>query len=400
MTVQSPGVHFIEEAFWIVLGREASALELRDALRAFDSDHTSAFVGRLLSSPEFRVMATAWKEGRETGRVPAIQEHGLRAIGGDDRFVRLAYRLLQDRDPDEEGRRYFVQTLVDGNTRVSVLRALVLSDEFQRRYWSISPDAGVVPRDIQLCELANPAKWDNPEWMALLRDLQVIPDHKLSMHRKSYEFTQLLYALRRLDRLQDDTAVLSVGAGHECVLYWLANHVGRVVATDLYEGVWQSAGAKEGDEQVLESPEDYAPFDYRRDRLTFLRMDGRHLDFEDGAFDVAYSLSSIEHFGGLDGATQAMDEMTRVLKRGGILALATEYILSGPPHPEAFKPAEVHALLDRRGLRLISPIDETVYQRYEYAAVDLYKNPHLTPHMVVRMNDTSFTTVFALLERQ
>jgi hypothetical protein len=95
-----------------------------------------------------------------------------------------------------------------------------------------------------------------------------------------------------------------------------------------------------------------------------------------------------------------MDEMTRVLKRGGILALATEYILAGPPHPEAFQPAEIHALLDRRGLRLISPIDEAVYQRYEYAAVDLYKNPHLTPHMVVRMDDTSFTTVFALLERQ
>jgi SAM-dependent methyltransferase len=382
------------------MGREASPVELRDALRDFDSDHTSAFVARLLSSPEFRVVVTAWKEGRETGRVSAVQEHGLRALGGDERFVRLAYRLLQERDPDEEGQRYFVQTLVDGNTRVSVLRALVLSDEFQRRYWGISPDAGVVPCDTQLCELANPAKWDNPEWMALLRDLQVIPDHKLSMHRKSYEFTQLLYALRRLDRLRDDTTVLSVGAGHECVLYWLANHVGRVVATDLYEGVWQSVGAKEGDEQVLESPEDYAPFDYRRDRLTFLKMDGRHLDFEDGAFDVAYSLSSIEHFGGLDGAKQAVDEMTRVLRHGGILALATEYILAGPPRPEAFQPAEVHALLDRRGLRLISPIDEAVYQRYEYAVVDLYKNPHQTPHMVVRMNDTSFTTVFALLERQ
>jgi SAM-dependent methyltransferase len=393
-------VHFIDEAFWIVLGREASAVERRDQLRDFDSDHTSGFVGRLLSSPEFRVMANAWKNDRETGRVLAAQEHGLRALGTDDRFVRLAYAVLQDREPDEEGLQYFVNALTAGGTRVDVVRAIVLSDEFQRRYWNITPDAGVVPTDIQLCELANPAKWDNPEWMSLLRDLQTIPDHKLSMHRKSYELTQLLYALRRLGRLRDDTSVLSVGAGHECVLYWLANHVGRVVATDLYEGIWQSVGAREGDEHVLTAPEEYAPFEYRRDRLTFRKMDGRHLEFEDGTFDVAYSLSSIEHFGGLAGAKEAVDEMARVVRRGGILALATEYILSGPPHPEAFRPVEVHDVLNRPGLRLVQPIDEAVYRRYEYAAVDLYQNPHQTPHMVVRMNETVFTSVFAVLERQ
>ena len=37
------------------------------------------------------------------------------------------------------------------------------------------------------------------------------------------------------------TPILSVGAGHEAILYWLANHAGQVVATDLYEGDWQSA---------------------------------------------------------------------------------------------------------------------------------------------------------------
>ena len=398
-TIQSPVVPFIEDAFWIVLGREASFVELRDQLRDFNSDHPGACVGRLLSSPEFRVMATAWKEGRDTGRVLTAHERGLQALGADEGFVRLAYGVLQDREPDGEGLRYFVNVLAGGGTRVDVVRALVLSDEFQRRYWDIAPDAGVVPRDTQICELANPAKWDNPEWMALLRDLQAVPDHKLSMHRKSYEFTQLLYALRRVGHLRDDTTVLSVGAGHECVLYWLANHVGRVVATDLYEGVWQSVGAREGDAQVLKAPEDYAPFAYRRDRLEFRKMDARHLDFEDGTFDVAYSLSSIEHFGGLEGAKDAVDEMARVVKRGGMLALATEYILSGPPHAEAFQPAEVHELLARPGLRLVQPVDEAVYRRYDYAAVDLYKNPHQTPHMVVRMNDTVFTSVFAVLER-
>ena len=393
-------VHPIEEAFWIVLGREADRVELRDLRRDFGDGTAEGLVTRLLSSPEFRVMTNAWKEGRHTGRVLAVQEHGLQTIGDDDRFLRLVYALLLNREADASGLAYFRSALAGGGTRIDVVRTVVLSDEFQRRYWAVAPDAGVVPHDTQLCELANPAKWDNPEWMAILRDLQVLPDHKLSMHRKSYEFTQLLYGLRRLGHLEPETRVLSVGAGHECILYWLANHVGRVVATDLYEGVWQSVGAKEGDANVIQRPEDYAPFPYRRERLAFAKMDARQLDFADGTFDVAYSLSSIEHFGGVDGAAAAIDEMARVVRRGGVLALATEYVLAGPPHDETFQPDEILGLLDRPGLRLLQPIDEAVYRRYDYAAVDLYKNPHQTPHMVVRMNDTIFTSVFVFLERQ
>ena len=151
---------------------------------------------------------------------------------------------------------------------------------------------------------------------------------------------------------------------------------------------------------VLRRPEDYAPFPYRKDRLRFLRMDGRRLAFADASFDVVYSLSSIEHFGGPAGAQLTVDEMARVLRRDGLLILATEYVLSGPAHEETFQPREVAALLDRPGLRLIQPIDDRVYDRYEYAAVDLYKNPHQTPHMVVRFGDTIFTSVMAFLRKQ
>ena len=128
-------------------------------------------------------------------------------------------------------------------------------------------------------------------------------------------------------------------------------------------------------------------------------MDGRYLGFRSGTFDVAYSLSSIEHFGGLTGAQAAVDEMARVLKPGGLLVLATEYMLAGTPHAEVFQPAEVHALVGRPGLRLVQPIDEQVYRRYDYSVVDLYKNRFQTPHMVVCMGETVFTTVMVFLER-
>ena len=150
---------------------------------------------------------------------------------------------------------------------------------------------------------------------------------------------------------------------------------------------------------VLQRPEEYAPFAYRRERLSFMKMDGRSLAFASGSFDVAYSLSSIEHFGGLADAMAAVDEMTRVLVPGGMLVLATEYILHGPKHHEAFTPEEVHALVGRPGLRLVQPIDERVHQRYEIEAVDIVRNPFQTPHMAVRVGETVFTSVIAFLEK-
>jgi SAM-dependent methyltransferase len=171
------------------------------------------------------------------------------------------------------------------------------------------------------------------------------------------------------------------------------------VATDTYEGRWQSAGAAEGDESVIEHPESYAPFPYRTDRLTFQRADGRALPFPDRAFDVVYSLSSIEHFGGFDGAARAIDEMARVLVPNGVLALATEYILSGPPYFEAFSPDDVHRLVTRPGLELVEPIDEHVYRRYDTRPVDLRRNLHQRPHMAVEVDGTTFTSVMVFLRK-
>ena len=79
--------------------------------------------------------------------------------------------------------------------------------------------------------------------------------------------------------------------------------------------------------------------------------------------------------------------------------LATEYILSGPPYEEAFSPDEIRALVAVPGLQLVQPIDERVYDRHEYQAVDLRRNMHQRPHMVVEVDGTRFTSVMAFLEK-
>ena len=396
MPVPDPtSAQLIEEAFWIVLGRAPSPMELRDELRG---GGRQALLMRLLSSPEFHAIRNACKAGRGPETESPERERGLLALGPSDRFVRSAYDCLLGRSADEDGFRHYSAALGAGEPRTNLLRSIVLSEEFERRLRDLAPDNAVVPRDSQLCELANPAKWDNPEWLDLLRSLG-LSDDKRSMHRKPYELTQLIFGCRRLGMLREDARILSVGAGHEHVVYWLANHVRRVVATDIYEGVWQDVQGREGDPDVIQRPEDYAPFPYRRDHLIFMRMDGRRLAFREGTFDVVYSLSSIEHFGGMPGAIDTIREMTRVLKPGGVLALATEYVLQGPPHEETFQPDEFARLIDQPHLRLVEPLDEAVYRRYEYAAIDLYKNPYQAPHMVVRFDDTIFTTVMVFLRR-
>jgi hypothetical protein len=102
--------------------------------------------------------------------------------------------------------------------------------------------------------------------------------------------TQLLFGLTRLGRCRDDASVISVGARHERVLHWLANRVRSVVATDLYEGKWQSDGAD---------------------------------------------------------ATQST-KWRGVVKPGGLVVVATEYILADPSQQGACQPHAVHALFDRR----------------------------------------------------
>jgi SAM-dependent methyltransferase len=391
----------LHEAFWILLGRAPSDTERQEFRRHHAAGGEPAVRQRLLSSPEFHLIFSGWKDDLGIGKDPAAHEAGLRALGSHEPFVRRVYQLLLDRDADEAGLRHYVAMLEAGEARRNFIRVLVTSDEFEARYRPIASQegGGYVPRDVQLCELANPAKWDNPDWLRLLKSLQVVPAHKLAMHRKSYEWTQLLFGLERLGALSDAASVLSVGAGHECVLYWLANRAGRVVAVDLYEGRWRAEGAREGDERVMERPEAFAPFPYRAKRLSFRRMDGRALGFPDSSFDVVYSLSSIEHFGGYDGARAALLEIARVLAPGGILALATEYILDGPDHDEAFQPDAFARLIEVPGLTLVEPVDTRIYRRYDARTVDLGRNLDQRPHMVVRIGQTVFTSVMVFLRK-
>lgn len=62
-------------------------------------------------------------------------------------------------------------------------------------------------------------------------------------------------------------------------------------------------------------------------RIDFVNASGTDIPFRDATFDCCWSLSSIEHFGGHEAAARTMREMARVTKPGGIIAVATEFLL-------------------------------------------------------------------------
>jgi SAM-dependent methyltransferase len=225
-------------------------------------------------------------------------------------------------------------------------------------------------RYSKLCEIED---FQDPALRAKLREMarpQRSPAHEL--HRKYWEYAMLGLYLEEAGALDERARVLSVGAGSEEPLFWLANRVAEVVATDTY-GTGAFAGA-EGSAAMLANPAGLAPYPYRRDHLEVRSMDARELQFADASFDVVYSLSSIEHFGTPADIRRAAREMARVTRPGGHLVIATEVLLSN--HPLDWRPVQVLVRALTAGRRAGSA---TLRRR----AVDGFRPRELERHVIL-----------------
>ena len=255
---------------------------------------------------------------------------------------------------------------------------------------------------MKLCKVygLDDAHDSDPFWQDLL--LRMSPDWKErgALHRKYWEWGLGLYGLHKLGFLRPDAVALGVGAGIEWPLFYLANRVQRVVATDLYDSVhFQGL-----DPTVPENVERIAPFPYRAESLVFQRMDALDLSFPADTFDFAFSFSSIEHFGGHAGAALAMQEIARVLKPGGVACIATELILDGAPHPEFFHPHEIEPwFVEASGLEMAEPLDLHVDDALVANPVPFDYPPGFKadtgPHTSVRMGGVTFTSIEFFLRK-
>jgi SAM-dependent methyltransferase len=168
----------------------------------------------------------------------------------------------------------------------------------------------------QYAKLCDPRDFGDPELVETIRAL--VPERNPYEHveRKVWEYAMVMLFLADTGHLNGGSRVLSVGAGNERVLFWLTNHVGKMVATDIYgEGAF---AAREAQPSMLTDPASQAPaYRWREEALEVHHMDARRLTFPDTSFDAVFSVSSIEHFGTPRDVARAAGEIGRVLRPGG-----------------------------------------------------------------------------------
>jgi SAM-dependent methyltransferase len=282
---------------------------------------------------------------------------------------------------------------------------------------------------VKLCERED---FDDPEFKAILAEIvpNLSPEHEV--HRKHWEFAMLALYLRDVGLLRDDVRGLAVAAGHEQMLFWLANRIGRMVATDIYgQG---SFGDREAPASMVTDPASFAPYDYRRDHLEVLDMNALDLRFPDESFDFVYSLSSIEHFGGTRGAARSAREMARVLKPGGHAIVMTECFTATHPldmapvqfgirlatlgrrcanatptrrATEVFTPQELErSIVAASGLRLVQPLDRSVssvsFENLAHPTADggvETESGDVFPHIVLKAFGAPWTSVCLAMEK-
>jgi SAM-dependent methyltransferase len=291
---------------------------------------------------------------------------------------------------------YLVQYYLDGARLRHIRNRPVLAESELAL-----PAAPVGPNRFarRLCKVCDETDWVDEDWLGLL-DALGVGEMRERKHRKGWEWAQGTYALGQFGVLRDDAVGLGVGAGAEQVLFYLANRVGMVYATDIY-GSGEFAG-ETAFADMLTHPERYARVPFRPDHLTVLQMDGRKLDFASNTFDFAFSFSSIEHFGGHEASGAAVREIGRVLKPGGVAVLTTELILNNKPHGDYFLPKDLHryCVLDS-GLELIEDIDYTISPRTISHALDCRRPSYRSaaPHIVLRFRDIAWTSICLVLEK-
>jgi SAM-dependent methyltransferase len=226
---------------------------------------------------------------------------------------------------------------------------------------------------LNLNKLCHVEDFQNKELRQALMEIQKLNSSGL-IHRKDWEWAMGIIAMRRLGKLNQRCLAIGVGCGTEVIPFYLANKINHVYATDLYSvGNWSQAAPTD----FPQNPKKYAPFPYREDALTVRRMEGTRLEFPSETFDIAFSFSSIEHFGGKNhsGALKSLREMGRVLKPGGIAVIATEYMINDKKHYEFFNRRTIFSDLINKveSLRLVEPINFRMTAQTLDTVLDFFK---------------------------
>ena len=143
---------------------------------------------------------------------------------------------------------------------------------------------------MPLSKVINSGRYDHPQSMACTRSWRPTRSDKhvfsetqspVKSYRKGLQSIQAAYGLSRLGLINRNTQGIGVGAGHEAVIFWLADRCQDVIATDLYGNTeWSSVQGREADGAVLADPQQMLPRKFcNRAGAQFTSANGRRLPF-------------------------------------------------------------------------------------------------------------------------
>ncbi len=266
----------------------------------------------------------------------------------------------------------------------------------------------------KVCDVAD---FGDPAFRERAQQLRPEIDLTWQFDRKTWESVMATLMFEEAGVLHGGN-ILSVGAGREAVLFWIAERTARTVAVDVYgQGRFAGSDAPAG---MLTDAASYSPFGRPLPGLEVRSLDARRMtELADASFDAVYSLSSIEHFGSPADIRAAAAEIGRVLRPGGYAYLATELVLEAAPAPlrrardavsrasggrwlrrELFtEPELISELVEPSGLTLLQPLDTTISaESFANKAVRRGRRLHYPqgcfhPHIVLQIGGDVFTSV-------
>jgi SAM-dependent methyltransferase len=168
---------------------------------------------------------------------------------------------------------------------------------------------------------------------------------------------------------------------------------------------WSTSGGREASKEVLLNPERFCLKKVDLGKIRFANCSGTDIKEPDASFDFCWSMSSIEHFGGHKAAGKAMREMARVTRPGGIVAVATEYLLLPEyTHPEYFNQRDIQQYLIEGvpELELISRIDwNTLPPEYLIDSIVVPQGvDRLRRHVVLNDGTVQWTSIILFFRRK
>ena len=256
-----------------------------------------------------------------------------------------------------------------------------------------------------LCDINS---WEEKEFAKIALDIFGNPELETTpKHRKVWEFARTIIALKRAGLLDSKAKGLSVAAGVERILFYLATKINKIVATDIY-GIGDFASL-EANREFLSNPKKFSHIEIPDNSLSVLEMDALNLRFKENTFDFAFSMSSVEHFGGVEGAAKSINEMARVVKPGGLVIVTTELSDSRRFTDQIFNKRRLIRLINSINIPLIDQINldadfEKVFFQGEESkkiVTDFFKDDlNSLPHINLSVWGVNFTSCILVFRKE